>query len=339
MESPRGRIYLAKALDAGELSWTLENQKPFDSCIGCRACETACPSDVKYGHILQEVRETFDRKVPRLKRKLLVSSASNSNLLRLGRAVAPLIGIKAPQVKKNALFEMADSLESIPIQGEVAIFRGCAMPVFFQNVNLATERLLRRIGFKVKWIESCCGALLAHDGEMQKARNLVNLAPAGLTIISNSAGCGSWQLESGLNVQDISTFLVENGLIAHLSCLSTTAKKIVYQDACHHLNGIKVGSATRDLLRAIPGIEILEIEESQICCGSGGLYQALEPERATKLVQRKWKNILAMKPEMVISSNPGCLLWLEQNRPGDSDQLPVFHILVVLEALLSGVEW
>lgn len=357
-ESPRGRIYLVRSMDEGVLEWSAENKRPLDTCVGCRACETACPSGVKYGEILEQARDRFEsRGIGKPGVRRLLSGVTIPGRLRLQLFVGKALGLRRmpsilartiadepqeadlPQLARPVNWPPLDEAAMPPINGKVQLLRGCAMGVLFPDVHAATERLLRRVGYHTERIEGCCGALHAHNGQLSTARAMASSLPATAVVITNSAGCGSWLKEawSGTEVYDASEFLFACGLAEALEASAgLPGLRVAYHDACHLAHGQGVRVQPRALLSAIPGIELVPLEESDMCCGSGGIYNLSQPLRARKLLERKWSNIDESAASVVATGNPGCLAWIEQASREHGGKVRVVHTLSLLEASFSG---
>lgn len=362
-ESPRGRIYLVRSAVEGQLAW--EDADPaLRGCLGCRACETACPSGVEYGKILELARQTLSKQPDRKGQRLLLSG-----LTRPGRAKAQLAlgrllpGRRTPWPLRNLLSPepqeadiptpqpvrsrpRLDKRTLPPVTGEVAVLRGCVMRVLYADVHECTERLLRRIGFTVRWIESdCCGALHAHSGFLEeaadRARTMAREIPANIPVLTNSAGCGStmreWHFLDGdlagvsARVEDASVFLSRHGLADRLGESGRLERTVTYHDACHLAHGQGVRAEPRALLQAIPGIRFVELEEADRCCGSAGIYNLVQPRMARGLLTRKWEFIRATGADLIATGNPGCLAWLQQAARESGCSFSVQHTLQVLE--------
>jgi glycolate oxidase iron-sulfur subunit len=258
--------------------------------------------------------------------------------------------------------------EVLPAEGKlrarVALFTGCAADAFFPETNLATARVLQRNGVEV-WVprgQVCCGALHYHAAQEEPAQrfasaNCAAFAPgffgtAGAVdaIITNAAGCGAMLKDYGhllhttpaeatgqkfaAKVRDISEFLVELGPINPEHPLPMRA---VYHDACHLCHGQQIRKQPRQLLEMIPGLELLPLPETEICCGAAGSYNLTEPEMAERLGQRKVNNILEAKPQAVFAGNVGCLLQIGRYLRPQRPDLWVAHPVDALWASYSGV--
>ena len=247
-----------------------------------------------------------------------------------------------------------------PKRRRVGMLTGCVQSVFFSRVNEATARVLAAEGCEVVAPEGqpCCGALMLHSGlEKQAAamtRGIIDLFDRAEvdTIVINAAGCGSTMKEYGhllrhdpewaerarafsAKCRDISEVLSELKPRAERSSLKL---RVAYHDACHLRHAQGIWREPREALKAIPGIEIVEIAEPTLCCGSAGVYNLLQPGPATELGDRKVENLLAARAEAVVSANPGCLLQLMAGLERRGAQtLPAFHMVELLDASIRGV--
>lgn len=253
--------------------------------------------------------------------------------------------------------------EVLPAKGErrlrVGLLLGCVQRVFFPEVNAATARVLVEEGCEVviPRDQGCCGALMVHAGEEEQAldcaRRMVdafNLAQVDAIAI-NAAGCGS-------NMKDYAVLLQEDLKYAQRArAFSAKCRdiseifaelepraprhplplKVAYHDACHLQHAQNVRQQPRAVLKSIPGLEIVEVSEAALCCGSAGIYNLVRPEPAKELGQRKVRNLLAASPDVVVSGNPGCLLQLRSQFDLAGKQLPVLHMVELLDAAIRGV--
>jgi len=222
------------------------------------------------------------------------------------------------------------------------------MSVLYQPVHDATRRLMRRVGYETTDIEgTCCGALHAHNGFLgeahQMALRLFQKVPAGLPLIVNSAGCGSWlkQAARDANLQtrvlDATEFLESAGLATLLRESSGLNLSLTYHDACHLSHGQQIRLQPRDMLKAIPKLKYIELQDSDTCCGSAGIYNVFQPTKAAELLRRKWGNIQKTGATIVATGNPGCLAWIAQACRSSGERKIALHTLDVLEASFSGL--
>jgi len=366
LESPRGRIYLVRSAIEGKLDWQNDVREHLDRCLGCRACETACPSGVEYGQILEMARDRIEQRQPSAAKTALLKVTTNPKLLkanllaaklwpgnRMPGFVSRMVSGQAPEADLPAaqapgnFYELHEELMP-PVRGEVYLLEGCAMRTLYPRVHQATRRLLRRVGYTVREVpQGCCGALHAHNGHLQEAHRmaaeLARAMPGDLPVVVNSAGCGSTMKEyedrafAG-RVRDVSEFLLEAGLTDELARASGTSQRVTYHDACHLAHGQKIWEAPRQLIRAIPGIDFVELPEADTCCGSAGIYNVTQPELARKLVERKYANIETTGASIVATGNPGCHAWIAQAAREHGRHVEVLHTMELLEAAFSGLD-
>lgn len=239
-------------------------------------------------------------------------------------------------------------------RARVALFGGCIMGTAFARVNRATARVLARNGCEVivPRGQGCCGALNVHAGDLDSGRELMKRNIEAFerlnvdAIIINAAGCGSNLKEYGhllhdepewadraakfsAKVKDITEYLAKLGLVGKLGRIEA---RVTYQDACHLAHAQRITKQPRDLLKQIPGVKLVEMAESALCCGSAGIYNITQPEMSGRLMERKTKNALAAEPEIIISANPGCMLQLQNGlRRAGSPHVKVRHIMELLD--------
>ena len=243
-------------------------------------------------------------------------------------------------------------------RGTVGMLLGCVQREFFPGVNAATARVLAAEGFDVVAPpgQGCCGALSAHNGREEEAagfaRSLVEeFERAGVEhVVVNSAGCGSAMKEYADlladdpawadrarafadRVRDVSEILAEAGPVALRHPLEVS---VAYHDACHlgHAQGIR--AQPRELLRGIPGLELREINEASLCCGSAGIYNLLKPEAARELGDRKATNVVATGAELLVTANPGCLMQVRTSLERAGAAMAMAHTVEVLDASIRG---
>jgi glycolate dehydrogenase iron-sulfur subunit len=388
MDSPRGRIYLMKMVADGTANINKTWVNHFDTCLGCMACMTACPSGVEYGKLIEATRAQIERRYTRPAaekrfRRLLFSIFPRPDRLRalllplrlyqkaglqslVRRAGIPKL-FPARFRAMEALLPQVPAQEAlpelIPAQGErrrrVGLLLGCVQRVLFPQVNAATARVLAAEGCEVvaPKAQPCCGALLVHAGEekqaVQLARQTIDAFEKAQVdaVIINAAGCGSNVKEYGhllrddleyaerakafaAKCRDVSEFLAE--LEPRATCRALPLR-VAYHDACHlqHAQGVRL--QPRTVLGRIPQLEVLEIPEAAICCGSAGIYNLVQPEAATELGDRKASHIAALEADIVVSANPGCLLQLQSALARAGRELPVRHFIELLDASIRGV--
>jgi glycolate oxidase iron-sulfur subunit len=400
LDSPRGRIYLMRAVAEGRLDYTPIVRKHLDSCLGCRACETACPSGVQYGRLIEAartgveaarekagtkgwVRKAALRGILPYPRRLAAAAAllgfyQKSGLQRLVRASGILKGMGrlaelealtpcATPVSVRRRVE-AGAPEGRADRASTALLTGCVMQISFGEVNLATVRVLAENGHRVLVPKDqvCCGALHGHSGDRETARDLarrnidVFLNSGADFIVTNSAGCGSMMKEYGdlleedpayhekaerlaAKVRDVSEILVEQGFRPPAPSkrkAGETPVAVTYHEACHLAHGQKVRKPPREILRAIPGVELRELTESDWCCGSAGIYNLTQPKMARQLLDRKVRHILETGASVVATANPGCIIQIAAGLEGKGVRIlhPVELLAKAYQAEASQVE-
>jgi glycolate oxidase iron-sulfur subunit len=243
--------------------------------------------------------------------------------------------------------------ERVPARGPrravVGMLTGCVQSVFFPQVNAATARVLTAEGCDViiPRGQGCCGALSLHSGREDEAaafarRTIATFEQAGVdAIVVNSAGCGSAMKEYGrllgdpveLQVRDLAEFLAELGPVARRHPLPVTA---AYHDACHLAHAQRITRQPRDLLRAIPDLNLVELPDAGTCCGSAGVYNLVQPEAAAELGARKAEAVLTAGAPLLISANPGCSLQIAAAVAERGGHVAVAHTAEILDASIRG---
>ena len=383
-ESPRGRIHLVKAAADGRIELNDRFKEHLYLCLLCRACETACPSGVQYGHIAETARAVIGPPGSKLTRAVLNLAFTRLlpfprrlrvlfGLLRLyqrsglQRLVKPLLPAKIremdamlPVIPQRRFQAKAQALSAIgPRRAKVGVLNGCVMPLLFGDVNEATVRVLRRNGCETVFPEGqiCCGALNTHNGETTSAkemarRNIDVFLNAGVdAVIVNAAGCGAAMKEYdhllrddpyaekaerfSLLVKDAGEFLAGIGLIGKLGRLNMT---VTYQDPCHLAHGQGVRSQPRRLLEAIPGLKLVEMNGSDRCCGSAGIYNITHSEMSQELLKDKMPAIADTRSEAVVAPNPGCMLQLRYGAQKYGPDVKVYHLMDLLDRAYTAAE-
>jgi glycolate oxidase iron-sulfur subunit len=378
-DSPRGRIVLIDDAIAAGGTVSDEMAAHIDSCLGCLACVSSCPSGVQYDKLLSLARPAVEREhsrplADRALRSLLFATLPHPRRLR---ALAPLLSASraiGPDRLPDRLALLAKVAPKPPtraelragipertqargkLRGRVVLLLGCVQRVFFADVHRATIGVLAAEGYDVLAPPSpdCCGALELHAGEekagLQRAQDTIAAFSAlgGIDhIIVNSAGCGAAMKEYGellgtpkarafsSLVRDISELLAEQPARAPRGQVPL---RVAYHDACHLRHAQRVRSQPRELLEAIPGLELLEVGvEPDVCCGSAGVYNLLEPEPAAELGARKAAHLRDTGAQAIAAGNPGCAAQLTRHMTELGSPLPVYHpVELVWRSIQAG---
>jgi glycolate oxidase iron-sulfur subunit len=383
-DSPRGRIRQMLLVDQGRLELGDSFVTHIDRCLDCRACETACPAGVQYGKLVEMARAQIEQKykrpfVSRVLRNFVYRRflpyprriAAAARLLKFyeksglravarGTGILHLFGMQERErlmPKIDSKFFFGELGKMFPAQGtrraRVAFFAGCIAQVMFSELNRATIRVLQANGCEVVVPagQTCCGALAAHAGVRDVARDLARtnldafLSEDFDAIITNSAGCGSTLKEythlfpAGdasreqaekfeRKMRDVTEFLADLGLSAPLR---QTPLRVTYQDSCHLVHGQKVREAPRKLIRAVPGVELIEMPLSDICCGAAGVYNITETEASLDLLERKMDSVQQTKAQAIVTANPGCIIQLRAGAAARGTGQEVLHVIELLD--------
>src|SRR5919202_6516257 len=379
-DSPRGRIYQVRQVYEGKISPDDPDfREHIYACLDCRACQTACPSGVRYGAIVEAARavaEPVHASEKRVGRAILGSVFTRKPLLEVAG-----LGLRAYQrsgaqqlVRRSGLLKRLPTrlqeMESMlgptqgglrrytpprvtPARGEarhrVGFIEGCIMPQFFGDTNAATVRVLAANGCTVYSPPSqgCCGALHMHTGDRPTAqdlarRNIDAFEPLGLdAIIINAAGCGSTLKEYGhllpddpraaefaAKVKDVNEFLAAIELVPPPHPVPL---KITYQDPCHLVHGQGIRSQPRQLLKQIPGLELVEMKDSDVCCGSAGIYNLTHYDISMQVLDQKMENLLRTGASGVVAPNPGCTMQLAYGAQRRGATIQQYHVVDLLD--------
>lgn len=381
MDNPRGRIALMRAASEGRIGLDGPFREHIDLCLGCRSCETACPSGVRYGALVETARTAIEgsRTSGRLER-FLRWLALHQMLPYAGRlrGVAWLLrlyqrlGLPHLVRKIDFLPENLQVMEALlpplsPSQpdyrqpapaigqkrGTVAFFYGCVQEAFLSDVNAATIRVLQRNGYEVHVPpgQTCCGAAPLHVGEEELARELARrnidalLAGSYDAIVNNAGGCGATLKEYAHLLEDDPTYAEKAGRFAvqvkdisefladHLHTSPTGAVKVraTYVDSCHLRHAQKIVRQPRDLLRAIPGLELIELQQPDWCCGSAGVYNILQVETASAVLDAKMTDIAVTGADTIVTTNTGCYMQMLHGVRRAGLDADVVHLVELLD--------
>jgi len=381
-DSPRGRIHLLRAVADGAVEPTSSVVKHLDLCLQCRACETACPSGVEFGRIMESGRAMIVQQgaAPPSWRwrnrllKLLLPYPTRLALLfgllrfyqRTGlqrlvhttRLLHLLPGNLAeaesqlPDLPKRSFRMLTGQFLPNPVK-RVALLTGCVMPHLYPRTHEATVRVLARHDVEVADVpeQRCCGALSMHAGDRDTGRSLARRNIDAFmdaevdAVIVNSAGCGASLKEySALleqdrryadkarrfseRVKDVTEFLVELGVRPPRVSLGA---KVTYQDSCHLSHAQKVRLAPREILRNIPGLDLVEMQAPDRCCGSAGIYSFTQPAMSAEILADKMRDVASTKAAVIATANPGCMMQLEAGLRRNTIQGRVVHVIELLD--------
>ncbi len=402
-DSPRGRILLMRSVVEGKLELDNPNfERHIDLCLGCRACETACPAGVEYGHLLETTRaalvrhnvkepDTLPKKVLRkalrelfpFPQKFSRVMALNrllrdSGLLQLALWLKPmrtLMNKISPQAEfalslllstkpvfgatlstrkqKNLLESVAVEDKPLNEKREVSVFTGCVMEGLFKHTNDATARVLAANGAFLVPVKTqvCCGALHAHAGEIEIARDLARQNIEAFEnndkslVIINSAGCGAMMKEYGellkddekyaplahefsRRVRDVSEYLHKVGVREG----APMEEKVTYDAPCHLYHAQRITSAPQEMLKAaIPNLDFKPLEGMQDCCGGAGIYNLSEPEMSDRILSDKIAKVKATGADLLMTANPGCHMQLGAGCRTKGADCKVVHVVEVLD--------
>jgi glycolate oxidase iron-sulfur subunit len=375
MDSPRGRIQLMKLGLEGE-PLTDSTVTHIDRCLGCMACVTSCPSGVRYDTLItakraevaaaghprswreRALRTTifglfpYPRRLRALRGPLRLGQRTGLDrllargpLARLAPSLAAMTAL-APRLGRRVRLPARLPARG-PRRAVVGMLTGCVQREFFPEVNAATARVLAAEGCDVviPADQGCCGALSLHAGRRDEAarfagRTAAAFGHAGVdAVVVNAAGCGSAMKEYGdlgvdlPAVRDLSEFLVELGPVAPRHPVPAT---VAYHDACHLAHAQAIREQPRRLLAAIPELVVREIADGEICCGSAGVYNLLQPAAARELGDRKAANVAATDAELLVSANPGCAMQIASALRRAGRPLPVAHLAELIDASIRG---
>lgn len=422
MDSPRGRIYQMQAVADGKLDISDNFIEHMYCCVGCRACETACPSGVQFGKLIEAAREQIqittnsvaaeegpDAHTQREYSETVTPTATRAknsvaatllrhfffDMMLPSRTMLSIVfgGLKVYQrsglqtvMRSTGLLDAVNHLPT-PFQGKlklpeelmenakgsilpgqlpevtpaigeqryrVGVISGCIMDQVFHDINEATIRVLAANGCEVITPpqQGCCGALHVHGGEAKKGRTLArhNIDTFARyncdAIIINSAGCGSTlkeydhllrddpaynqkAQEFSAKVKDISEFLITIQPAPRMGEIHST---VAYHDACHLLHGQKIKQQPRQLLKTIPGLKLVDLPESDWCCGSAGIYNLTNQDMGRELLERKMNNIETTGAQIIATGNPGCMMQIAMGMRQRGLQMEVMHPVQLLDA-------
>ena len=385
-DSPRGRIHLIRGADEGSVGLSEAFLEHMDLCLACRACESACPSNVRYGGVIEEVRGQIHPQVePRRSwleravrrwafRRLLADHRKLRRLTRLlrfaQRTGADRAGARVLRLLPGYMAEMQPALPPLPNRSgretipplvpargtprhRVGFFLGCVMDTLYADSNVASVRVLAENGCQVvtPGAQECCGAVMLHGGDAEQTlaqarHNVAAFEAAGVdAVIINAAGCGTTLKDYGhmlrddpawaerarafsAKVKDLSEFLVQIGPVAPARAIDET---VAWHDPCHLAHGQGIRSQPRQLLQSIPGLKLVDLPESDWCCGAAGIYNIEHFGMSMQVLDRKMEHIKGTGVGTIVSANPPCLLQLRLGAHRHGVDLKIVHLVDLLD--------
>ena len=376
-DSPRGRILLMRSVVEGELSIDDPSvTSHIDRCLGCRGCETACPSGVPYGQLLEATRATMvQREPPPLVARVILGLFARPALMRpllaasriLRATRLPRLLARLPGRVGFAFGMLASTTSPLPRRsypgvgsgerGTVATLRGCVMEGLFAEANRATERTLACNDYSLTEApgQGCCGALHAHAGDLEGARTLArrNIAAferAGTDYIGvNASGCGAMMKEYGHLLADDPEWAARAAAISErvrdVSELLAAAGpksggalpiRVTYDAPCHMVHAQRIVRPPLQLLESIPNIELVPLVDADQCCGSAGIYNLVQPELAGEVLAPKLANIASTGAQYVATGNPGCIMHIGAGLLRAHQRARTVHPVELLDASYAG---
>jgi len=358
-DGPRGRIYQIKSLLEGE-AITAETASHLDRCLGCRACETTCPSGVRYGRLLDYARPLVDEAVPRpaperVRRWLLrrlVPSAIFPVLLALGQGLRPLLPAAIARLVPARRPAAAWPERVHPTR--YVTLEGCVQEAARPSINAAAARVLDRGGISLLRADGggCCGALAYHLGAHDEARDCARrnidawwpqLRDGAEGVFSAASGCTPMLKDYGELLRDDPAYAERARIVAArvrdatelvtpalLGRTEGRAPTVAVQAPCSLQHGLR-GAGRMEALLGAAGCAVQTPADSHLCCGSAGAYSILQPTLAGQLLERKLDTLMAAGPQFIATSNIGCMLHLEKQA-----QVPVLHWLEIVDAQQSA---
>ena len=379
-DSPRGRLRILGDLEraGGDLPTSddydplrgfLPLREPLDRCLGCRHCETVCPSGVSYGSLLDAAREKLGPP-PGFRARLITFLVDR--VLSRPRVLWPVARM-AYKVARSfwrrflppSLASLLRSLPArapsaptgggLPPDGDVALLAGCAQQVYGPGVLTATARLVEATGHTpcLPPHQSCCGALSYHAGSVNaskaSARRLIDAMDGQSTIVVPSAGCSAHMRRYGEIFADDPEYAQKAARVASATVdivvwldqqaealhFHSDTRRIVYHPPCHHTHAQGIVEEPLRLLRKVPGVELLKLRDAERCCGSAGAYSLFHPELAEAVREEKLERLGEGEPDLILTANPGCELFIESGIEQSGGETPVKHLVEYLAERLG----
>lgn len=357
LDGPRGRIYLIKQVLEGQ-DPTRRTQQHLDRCLTCRACETTCPSGVRYAHLADIGRGIVEEMVKRPLHERLARSGLRlllpypdrfKILLRLGQLFRPLLpgSLKQKVPATRVATPWPESLQA----RSMLVLEGCAQKAATPNTNAAAARVLERLGISLirETSAGCCGAVSYHlsaqvEGLNAMRRNIdawwPHIEEGAEAIIITASGCGAMVKDYGQALKDDPAYAEKAVRISAMAkdiCevlasedlaplhINGAGKRIAFQSPCSLQHGQKLPGVVENILQRL-GFELTPIADGHLCCGSAGTYSVLQPELSGQLLVNKLSALEAGRPELIATANIGCQLHLETKA-----SLPVKHWIELID--------
>jgi len=359
LDSPRGRIYLIKEVLEGAQP-SERTQLHLDRCLTCRACETTCPSGVQYGRLIDIGRRIVEQKVERSWLSRLERAALKSALpgrvfgpaLALGRWVRPLLP-RPLRRRIPARREVAPWVRRAHAR-RMLLPRGCVQPSLAPEIDAATAHVLDALQIEaVTPKAACCGALRHHLGDdaLDEIRRTIDTwwphIESGVeAIVMNASGCAAMVKEYAHLLRNDAAYASKAARIAELTRdlaellpahvqqlaqrVTRREERVVFHPPCTLQHALKVRGSVEQILEAL-GAKVLPFADSHLCCGSAGTYSILQPAVAGQLRERKLAALQAQRPDVILSANVGCIVYL-----GATSELPVRHWIEWIAARLPA---
>lgn len=372
-DSPRGRLLLMRSLLEGSLETSDQDVRGhLDRCLGCRACETVCPSGVPYGHLLEATRATLTARHPLpLVARLMLGVFARPRVMRaamaLGRfARAVGLGSLARMLPGRLGFAMSmlqatrTPVEQRPYpasgdgsRGTFVLLEGCVMAGMYAGTNAATKRTLAVNNYSCVNAEgqACCGALHAHAGDLDTARKMARGNVAAFErsgadyVVSNAAGCGAMLREYGQLLADDPDWAQRAAAVSarardvtELLADAGPAEggplevSVTYDAPCHLIHAQRISAPPLKVLAAVPGLRIVPLVDADYCCGAAGIYNLLEPETSAAVLAPKLGHIDKTGATLVATGNPGCLMQIGAGLSRSGSEARTVHPVDLLDA-------
>lgn len=397
--SPRGRIHLMRAVAEARLEADRVFAEEMDYCLVCRNCESVCPAGVEFGSMMEHTRDELARALPpgplaRFARwvgfRVILPNRSALRAASFGLRTAQVLGLTklaallggargkalaaqpaVPPKHERRLLPAVTPAEGEPI-GAAAMLTGCVMPEWLGRVNRASAHVLSASGCEVSCDpgHTCCGALHAHNGELDHARELARGTIKSfdalqsqdgmpLPVVVNSAGCGAHMREYGklladdpswiaraeafsARVRDLSEFLTVGAPAERLQERlaagpgAAALGQVAYDDPCHLCHGQGVRSQPRTLLDSVPQLTRTNLDEPESCCGSAGIYSVLRPTDSQAILATKLEDLAQSGAETLVTANPGCQIQWTSGLEASHSAIQVLHLAEVLSRALAS---